>query len=150
MQISIRRASQSDIVWLLDQLQKFSAFYGTKRSVFGPMETSHAFVLMLIRDHLVFIADDADVGQIGFIAGIVANHPYNPEIFVLTESFWWVDEAYRGSRAGLMLLNEFTAWGKANADWTIMTLEHHSPVNEKTLTKRGYKPIERSYLLENA
>lgn len=150
MQIKIRRARDADIVWLLDQLKAFSVFHGTKLPVFGDVGHAHSFMLFLIAEHLVLIAEDTDVGPVGFIAGSVTTHLYNPAIKVLTESFWWVEEASRGSRAGLMLLNAFTDWGKENCNWTIMTLEHHSPVNEKSLLKRGYKPIERSYLLENA
>jgi len=29
-----------------------------------------------------------------------------------------------------------------------MTLEHHSPVKDETLTKRGYKPSERQFLMQ--
>lgn len=75
-------------------------------------------------------------------------HPYNPAIRVLTETFWWVTPNARGSRAGLMLLDAFTAYGERNADWIVFTLEHHSPVNERTLTKRGFHLHERSYLRE--
>jgi hypothetical protein len=87
-------------------------------------------------------------GPVGFVSGMLAAHPYNPALTVLTEMFWWVAPEARGSRAGLLLLDAFLAYGERNADWIIFTLEHHSPVNERTLTKRGFHLHERSYLYE--
>jgi len=49
---------------------------------------------------------------------------------------------------GLMLLEEFTDWGKRNADWISFSLEDKSPVKDTTLTKRGFRLKERSFILE--
>lgn len=148
MKISIRPAKSDDIVWLLEELEKFSNFYGTKLSLFGEISHAHGAMLNLIENHLVLIADKQSVGPVGFIAGVVSSHPFNPNIRVLAEYFWWVEEAYRGSRAGPMLLNEFTAWGEQHADWITFSLEHHSPVNDRSLSKRGYRLQEKSFLKE--
>lgn len=103
---------------------------------------------MMIDRHVVFIADSKDAKPIGFVGGYSIPHPFNPDIKLLSEMFWWVSEEHRGSRAGLMLLNAFTSYGKEHADWVTMAIEHNSPINERALTKRGYKLQERSYLLE--
>jgi RimJ/RimL family protein N-acetyltransferase len=148
LKITVRGATPEDIDWLLSQLREFSNFFGTRRSLFGDDDYSQSAMLNMIQNHIVFIAEREDVGPIGFISGYIIPHPYNPEIRLLSETFWWVDEEYRGTRAGLMLLNQFTDWGKKNADWITFALEEKSPVKETCLTKRGFRLHERSFLLE--
>lgn len=101
-------------------------------------------------DHHVLLVAESSAGIIGFVSGMLHQHLFNPNIIVLTETFWWVKEEHRGSRAGLVLLNEFTRIGKMKANWIAFTLEHHSPVNDRCLIKRGYAIKEHTYLLENA
>lgn len=145
--ISVRRAKSEDVGYLVAQLKEFSVFFGTRRPLFPTEEFASVSMLGFIENHLVLIAERGGE-QIGFIAGMITPHAFNPEIKVLLEMFWWVNELHRGSRAGLLLLEEFTAWGRANVDWILMGLEAKSPVNEKVLTKRGFKLHERSFLLE--
>jgi RimJ/RimL family protein N-acetyltransferase len=146
--IVVRKAETTDVDWLLPQLLRFSDFYGTKHSLFGDVDYARAALARMIENHLFIIAESKDVGPIGFIAGSLVLHPYNPKIKVLAENFWWVDEAHRGTRAGAILLKVFMEYGKENADWINFTLEQHSPVNEKTLLKRGFRLQERTYLME--
>lgn len=149
MSITVRRAIASDIPWLLGQLHEFDVFFGSSRSLYPDPETAEAIVSGLVAEHPFYIAEN-EREPIGFIAGAVHAHPFNPSLRVLSEMFWWVAQPFRGSRAGHLLLREFIAFGKANADWIVMTLEHESPVNPETLTRRGFRPKETSYLLESA
>lgn len=159
--ITVRRATSDDVPWLLEQLQAFDQFYGSSRSLFPALDAADAIVSQLVATQPFFLAENADE-PIGFIAGALHPHPYNNDLRVLSEMFWWVADEFRGSRAGLALLNAFVAFGctkvnddgdpdehgDAPADWIIMTLEHESPVNPQTLTRRGFRPKETSYLLE--
>lgn len=145
--IEIKPADISDIDWILEELHKFSEFYGTKLKLTANEEHVRMMVEATIDNHLFLVATDDD-GGVGFIAGFVGTHPFNPSIKTLTEALWWVKEEKRKSRAGLKLLDKFTEWGKNNCDWITFTLEHHSPVNERCLLKRGYKHQETSYILE--
>lgn len=149
--LSIRPANTGDdLPWLLAQLRAFADFYGTHRSLFPADETHATHVLeLLITEHVFLIADKGG-WRVGFIAGTLMPHFFNPALRELREVFWWVDPAHRGSRAGLVLLDAFTAHGRAHADVVWMSLEHHSPVNDGSLTKRGFVPRESSYLLEVA
>lgn len=147
MGIVIRAAEDSDADWILSELQKFSSFFGSKKQLFHSAEHSIPVLKDWIKNHLVLIADDGSK-RLGFISGIVHNHLYNPGIRVLTETFWWVPEEYRGTRAGAMLFDSFKKWGQKHVDWIMMTLENASPVNEKSLEKRGFKLIEKQFLLE--
>lgn len=145
---SIRRAVPTDIPWILSQLKEFSAFYGTKRALYDDEAYAQVFIETMVRDHLFLVADTVEFGLVGLIAGTLEPHLYNPKMICLNECFWWVDEKHRGSKAGLLLLNAFVHWGKANVDWIWMTLETHSPVKDATLIRRGFKEQERSFLLE--
>jgi hypothetical protein len=148
MGVVVRPATVSDIDWILSQLKSFANFYNTKTSLFGDPEYAKEFITVLVMKHLFLVADDSSHGLIGLIAGSVDPHPYNPKILSLSECFWWVDEKHRGSKAGLLLLNEFMRIGKEHCDWIWMTLESESPVKDATLVRRGFKEQERSFLLE--
>lgn len=154
--ITIRRAERLDLKWLLGQLRDFDVFFGAGRSLM-PRDESHATALLqeLIAQHVFYVAIDGGQNDVagfgvGFIAGHLAPHAFNPDIRTLTELFWWVEPASRHSRAGSLLLDAYVADGKRRADWVLMTLEHDSPVNDRVLLKRGFRPKERSYLLEVA
>ena len=146
--IKIRPATTDDLEWLTTQLKAFSLFYGTKNGLFSTDEYAHEGLKTFMEKHVLLIADKDFVGPIGFIAGLVTPHIYNPTIRVLTEAFWWVPEEHRRSRAGYLLLKAFVDYGRVNADWILFTLEEDSPVNEFALIDRGFKLKERSYLME--
>jgi Acetyltransferase (GNAT) family len=147
--ITIRRGKHEDIAGILKQLESFSKFYTTRRSLYpSDPEYAVAGVKVIIDNHLVYVADHVDHGIVGLIAGFITPHFFNPEIRVLAEMFWWVDVEFRNTSAGARLFAEFLNWGKENADWVTMVLEHNSPVREETLLKRGFKLQERSYIYE--
>lgn len=147
MGIVVRHAENEDAEWILSELQKFSKFFGSKKELFHSPDHSIPVLKDWIKNHLVLIAEDGE-RKLGFISGLVHGHLYNPEIRVLTETFWWVPEEFRGTRAGAMLFSEFKSWGEKHVDWIMMTLEAASPVNEKSLEKRGFKLIEKQFLME--
>lgn len=138
--------------WLIVQLKAFDKFAGYKRSLIEDETYARAALKQLVNEHIVFIAEQDWIKQgperLGFIAGYRTPHPFNPHLRVLTESFWWVAPEHRKTRAGLLLLNEFEAYGRRYCDWVVMTLEHHSPVHPRHLTNRDFVPREQSYLLE--
>lgn len=145
--VSVRHAKANDLPFIIEELKSFSVFFNSKIPLF--QDERHAVNVMLthINEHLLLVAEDAR-GLLGFIGGMYHPHTFNPNIHVLTETFWWCAEKFRQSRAGLVLLNEFTRIGKTKADWIVFTLEQDSRVNEKHLHKRGYLNKERTYILE--
>lgn len=164
--ITVRAASPGDIPWLVGQLREFDLFFGAGRSLFPGDARACEILAGLIADHLFLVAESVDgprplVGSnvdthvtfatpVGFIAGHVGEHPFGG-FKVLTELFWWVEPPSRGTRAGAMLLDKYIEIGRQLcADWILMTLEHDSPVSDRMLLKRGFRPKERSYLLEVA
>lgn len=145
--VSVRPAIEADLNWILAELKSFSAFFDTQIPLFPNDEFALHGMRMHIENHILLVAE-SEVGLLGFVAGMFHPHTFNPSIKVLTETFWWVKEEFRGSRAGLVLLNEFTRIGKMHADWLIFTLEDKSPVNDRCLINRGYYQKERCFMLE--
>lgn len=134
--------------WLIKELKQFSQFFSSKIPLFSDENHAINLLKMFIEKHLVIVAEGEN-GIEGFISGTYSRHYFNPDIKVLTELFWWVPKELRTkSRAGLMLLDEFTKIGNATCDWVVFTLETHSPVNERCLFKRGYQAKEHTYILE--
>lgn len=133
---------------MIGELEKFAEFFGTKRSLLGSADSAWSGLTALIQNHLFIIAERDGVGPVGFISGMLSPHIFNPEITVLAETFWWVAEEHRGSRAGFMLFQEFKKFGAENADWVLFTLEEKSPVSDEFLLKNGFRLQERSFLME--
>lgn len=147
--VQVRSAMVEDVGWILTELKAFAKFYGTKKSVYpDDDDVAAGIVTKLITQHLFIVAQTDDGVPMGFIAGFVTPHVFNPDIRMLAESLWWVKHEYRGTMAGKALLIAFTEWGKQHADWISFSLEHNSPVKPETLTKRGYKHQETTFLLE--
>ncbi len=147
--MNVRNATTDDIPWLLDQLEQFAQFFGSSHSLFPSQDKAEETLQQIIANH-PFVVAEQDESPVGFICGALLPHPYNADLIVLNEMFWWVAEEYRGSRAGLVLLNEFIAIGRRHAHWVVMTLEADSPINPETLYRRGFRPKETNYLLEVA
>lgn len=145
----VRRGLESDIDWLLGELNEFAEFLDTSKKLYADDEVYARNLLTgFIQKHFVLVAEKPDGTRVGFIAGYVMPHMFNPALQVLAEIWWWVNPAHRKTRAGLMLLEAYTRWGKENCDLVTMCIETITPVNERCLTKRGYRLHERSYILE--
>ena len=103
----------------------------------------------MLHHHLFVVAVEYASGPlIGIIGGMSAPHLFNPVINVLTEIFWWVAPQHRGTSVGMRLLQYYLDEGQRKSDWIVLTLEHKTPVSDRVLLKHGFKPYERSYLME--
>lgn len=143
----VRPATTGDIPWLTEQLKLFSDFYDTRIPLFESEGFVKDSLRKMVLDHVVLVAEKPE-GLIGFIGGFLMPHTFNPKITCLTETFWWVAEEHRQSRAGYLLFKAFSNFGEENADWVLCTLEEKSPVNPNALLKRGYTLKERSFMME--
>lgn len=147
--ITVRRAIQYDAPWLLVQLRAFDRFFGTHRSLFPDLASAEQQLLQLMDPNggCFFVATEGAM-HLGFVVGALHPQLYNRSIRQLTELFWWVAPEHRRSSAGARLLMAFEAYGRAHADFIVMTLEAKSPVNPRSLERRGFRLQESSYLLE--
>ena len=147
MSITVRPAVIEDMPWLLTELAAMDEFFGSARSLFPDVEQAERIVTLLIENHPFFVASDVN-GPVGFIAGVLAPHFLNSDILQLTELFWWVTMEARGSRAAAVLFSALDEFGRKHAHWGVMALNDHTPIEPKSLEKRGYRFREASYLKE--
>lgn len=147
MGISLREATLQDIDWMLVQLKLFAEFYQSSHSLFSDDDGFNRNLLKQIIEGHYFLVSENDGKVSGFIAGMISPHLFNPKIKTFTELFFWVLPEYRGTRAGSALLNAFVEFGK-DYHWTVMTLEHNSPIKDESLLKRGFKYKEQSFIKE--
>ena len=146
-QVYIRKGNLGDIPWMLEELEQLQLFFGSKKSLFHKGHAERRLEIFIERD-LVLIAEKETHGQIGLLIGAITPHLFNPDIIVLAEMLWWVPPAYRKTRAGYLLLEEYVRWGKENVDWITFSLQHDTPVNESTLNRFGFRHVEEAYLIE--
>lgn len=144
--MNVRPATIDDLDWVLEQAKEFSKFYGTKKSL---IDDSYARTGLagVIENGVMLIAEGKE-HRMGFIAGLIVDHPYNPKIRLLYEMLWWVSEPFRKTKAGYALLKRFIEIGKEEADWVTLCSLNVSPIGDRILERFGFKMIERNYLLE--
>lgn len=146
--IQIREARIKDIDWIFEECKSFAKFYGTKADLAGDMNYGMSYLFDLVTLHFVRIAEDEQGQRLGFIAGLITPHHFNPKLTLMTELLWWVPEHFRNTGAGKKLFDAFTEYGKMNADLVTFTLEDNSPVKDEFLLKRGFRFKERTFILE--
>lgn len=142
----VRVAEERDIAWIVQETKDFARFYGSKRMVVDEEYAMKGFA-QLMEDHVILVAESG-TQLAGFIVGVLIAHPFNPSIRVLSEMLWWVARPFRASRAGYLLLKEYMRIGRERADWITMCSIVNSPINEVALERRGFRLMERNYLLE--
>jgi hypothetical protein len=145
---SVRPALLTDLSWMLVECEKFCDIYDTKAKLFPTPEFAEKIVGSFIEHHVVLVAEHIEKGPVGFIGGVLTPHLFNPEIKVLAETFWWVKEEWRGTRAGHNLLAAFVDVGKKHSDWITLSVIQKTPIKEEALLKRGFVCLERNYLME--
>jgi len=143
--VLVRGATVHDVPWIMPELRVFAGFYSDTINLY-PKDDLYARARLeeMIDKHLVLVAEDVE--PMGFIAGLVTPHFFNPDLQVFAEVFWWVREAYRGSSAGLRLLRAVEAWSVGKVDLITMSLQAKTPVNPDCLLRRGYELMESSFV----
>lgn len=145
----IRKAKFSDVDWLLRHLKDFSDFYGSKHTLFPRQLEATKKILELIENHVALIYETESGEMAGFIVGTLTEHPFNSDVILLTELFWYVLKEHRGTKAAKELINRFTEIGKEKADWVIFgSVVGKTNVNPRSLARMGYRLNELCYLLE--
>jgi ribosomal protein S18 acetylase RimI-like enzyme len=147
MGMTVRRAVASDVDWILGELRQFAEFTGIAHALIEDEAHAKSLLTSMIANHYFMVAEDGETPA-GFIAAYEIPHPFFPKKRLLSETFWWVKPAARGSRAGAMLLNAYIEHGKANADIVTISLEEKSTIKQSTLERRGFRLTERSFIME--
>lgn len=135
---SVREATLEDLDFILSELKNFDEVHREKHSFYGGEEYIREGVTRLITNHVAYVSEFGDE-KTGFIVGQITRNMYNPRISVLKELWWWVKPTYRHTRAGSLLLKEFTSWGKSHVDRVVMSLTSATKIKFQSLEKLGYK-----------
>lgn len=89
-------------------------------------------------------------GRVGGAAGVIAfPHPFNNNVLIAQELFWWVDEEFRGSNAGKELYRGITEWAKSvgSVGMIMVAIENECVSRvERLYNHYGYAKLEHAYL----
>lgn len=100
------------------------------------------------RSVAMFVAE-VDGEVVGAVAGICYPHFLNNNRVVAQELFWWVDPEHRGSTIGNELHDMLVTWASMNgarAFFMIAINNERSDRIEKLYKRKGYEPLERTYV----
>lgn len=147
--MKIRSAALNDLDWLCAELKKFDEFYGSEIKLYGEDEYVRSALTGMIDNDILLVAEQKGK-RVGFIGGRVSSHFYNPKIKTLAQIFWWVIPSARNSRAAVALLNEFVEYGRKFFDHITLNLSIKTGIGERSLSKRGFKLVDRTFLMEIA
>jgi len=141
----VRVAESQDIPWIAGELKTFS---GEIKSPYPSTDKeAHTFLQNMLDHHVIFVAEKNGVPA-GVIGGLISPHLYNKDVHILSEIFWWVIPEHRKSRAGLLLLNAFTKFGREVAQIVTISKTNLSPINDRVLNRRGYDFRESTFAME--
>jgi hypothetical protein len=138
----IRPATVDDIPRLLEFGEKFAA----KANLAGSVGYDPASVERTMRYLIETELGICLIGESGAIGGLVHPHPFNLDMRVGQEYFWWSE-----GREGLALFNAVEAAAKALGckQWTMICLEAVRPeATGRLLERKGYQPTEHHYIKE--
>lgn len=158
MSITLRQGCLGDVDWVLFELKKFDEFTDAPFPLVEDEDHVRGILRDMIQNHYFMIAEQIDwmtdtMVPVAFLGALyLAKHPFNPRRKYLAEQCWWsADESMRGSKGALFLLNHYTekcAETYAAGGIATIALESQSPVNERTLQKRGFRLAERSFVYD--
>lgn len=87
-----------------------------------------------------------DGKRVGCLGGYLSPNLFNPELATMAELIWWVDPEYRNTRIGAHLLSVYDKLVDASPAYDgTFSLLPDSPVNFKSLEKRGYAVAEQAF-----
>lgn len=135
--ITVEDLTEDDITWYVETASVNMLVEEVKREELVNIPQLYKLVRLGMQTNSALICkiDGVCVGAIG---GVVVPNMFNPEITTLMEVMWYVLPEYRNSRAGLMLLNAFTAKAEELADEATLSLLNSSEIKRTTLEKRGF------------
>lgn len=144
----IQQATLEDLDFIVEEGIKFLEYHPSRINQGHDINYLYSLAENLVENQVMLVAKDNGVNM-GMISGVVVPAIFNPNYIVLQEVFWWVKEEFRQTMAGLKLLKAFEDKGKELKVSTIsMVTTAYTPVLAKYYKKRGYMPVESTYIKE--
>jgi hypothetical protein len=139
----VRYATEEDKQWVKAQCK---AFLGTLPMNI-PYDDARMDALWAMPGLSCIIVEKDDVPH-GLGVYTEMPHLFNQQIKTFTELVWWVCPEYRGTRAGLILLDAMDKVADGS-DVAVFSTEANSPITSRALTRRGYVPQEQAFVKRN-
>ena len=136
----VRDATRDDYTDILEMGRSFA------RAAGQPELIDDAAIQVLDSLPILKVAENGSI--VGMASAMVYPHYWNPDVMVAQELWWWVKEDARGTRAGLMLLDELEKAAKECGASKLMMLCLDDLDGDRVgqiYLRRGYKPQERTF-----
>ncbi|HLB68751.1 MAG TPA: GNAT family N-acetyltransferase [Thermoplasmata archaeon] len=151
--IRVTPTSESEFPWIMVKLREQAIDYmtdgGSSLSLYGGDEHAESMLRLLRADHILLTAVTETGEAVGFIAGWVSGHPFNPAVRVATHFWWYVDPVHRHSRAASLLLSDFVVTAEDRGCQRItLCLGPRTMIRDESLEKIGFKHSDRCYVKE--
>ena len=144
--VSVRSATTEDIPYLASECRRFADTLDFKYD-YSPSDEALPGLLAYWMNHVLIVAE-LDGNIAGMFGGEYCCHPWNPEMTVLVEHFWWVDPEARSKGVGKALLEEFISRG-SHCHAIKVHLENTSGVPDSFMERFGLRLKERTFIKEN-
>jgi GNAT superfamily N-acetyltransferase len=148
----VRRAAINDLSVILEMGGRFHMASPVHTAIPYDAASFQRFCEQAINDpEIGFWVAELDGVVVGMTAAIVYPSYFNANRHIAQELFWWVDVAARGTGAGKALIEQIETWAKSvNADVVLMLAlaDKNEEKMQNLYARRGYRPIERTFIRE--
>lgn len=135
--ITVRVATMADMPWIRDVAGKRMLVEEYKRPRLYNGEHIETMCSVFLPQGCTFIAEN-DGTPVGILAAALVDNMFNPQYTTLTEIFWWVDPAFRHTRAAFLLIKSFERKLKMSADDATFSLIGSSIGLSEHFVKAGW------------
>lgn len=144
----IRQATTNDIPAIVEQSREFYATTDDAKHVPFCAETVEDLAHMLVLEHIMLVAVNADGVQQGMIGVFVAPGMFNRSFHGAHEVVWYVSPEHQGAGVGRALLNAADEERKRRQCWKFekATLATSPKIAGEILLKAGFIRSYDSYM----
>ena len=144
----IRPASELDVEQLLVLLRKFHEESCYSQVEFNE-EHSASVLFDMLDHHIIYVALD-ELGEIGGVIGWqIIGFPFNQDVAVATEKFFYVEKFHRKAGLADMLLRHSEKDLAEHVDYcNVSALSTSRPAIHRWYQRQGYVPVEMAYIKE--
>lgn len=145
MSYKVKFAQPSDIVWMVEVAGVKMLEEEVKRPDFVNRKALYDLADKGIDNETALICwkDGEPVGLLGWLVG---PNPFNPDLFIAAEILWYILPEHRGTRAGYLLMKEFSEWLDKYEILGTMSLLSTSEVSPRSLERFGFKQTEYQFM----
>jgi len=147
-----RRAEPADLPDILRMGAAFHAASPVRQSIPLDTDSFQQFCKQAFDNPAVgfWVAADGD-RVAGMAAAVIFPSYFNNTATIVQELFWWVDPDARGTGAGKQLIESIEQWAEkldAKVVFMIALADKNEEKMQNVYARRGYRPLERTFIRE--